>query len=124
MSGAVKTETNLTAAEITKPGQTEPTPTPGDGDRVFYETLLQQRPESRMAQERRVKYGVLPVAEAERLFSLIQRRKGAKGQSPRRPKKEGGKKAKKVRKARIDDDIEVDAGLSVGMDEGIGASAL
>jgi hypothetical protein len=34
-----------------KPGQKFPTPTPGFGDRVFYETLLRQKPESAMAQE-------------------------------------------------------------------------
>jgi hypothetical protein len=34
-----------------KPGQKFPTPTPGFGDRVFYETLLRQRPDSAMAQE-------------------------------------------------------------------------
>lgn len=34
-----------------KPGQKFPTPTPGFGDRVFYETLLRQRPNSAMAQE-------------------------------------------------------------------------
>jgi hypothetical protein len=33
-----------------KPGQKFPTPTPGFGDRVFYETLLRQRPDSIMAQ--------------------------------------------------------------------------
>ena len=32
-------------------GQKFPTPTPGFGDRVFYETLLRQRPDSLMAQE-------------------------------------------------------------------------
>jgi hypothetical protein len=37
--------------EELKPGQKFPTPTPGFGDRVFYETLLRQRPESAMAQE-------------------------------------------------------------------------
>lgn len=34
-----------------KPGQKFPTPTPGFGDRVFYETLYRQRPDSAMAQE-------------------------------------------------------------------------
>jgi hypothetical protein len=34
-----------------KTGQKFPTPTPGNGDRVFYETLLRQRPDSEMAQE-------------------------------------------------------------------------
>eukprot|EP00978_Attheya_sp_CCMP212_P023475 scaffold71976_cov55-Attheya_sp.AAC.1 len=38
-------------AEELKPGQKYPTPTPGFGDRVFYETLYRQRPESNMAQE-------------------------------------------------------------------------
>ena len=37
--------------EELKPGQKFPTPTPGMGDRVFYETLLRQRPDSEMAQE-------------------------------------------------------------------------
>jgi hypothetical protein len=30
---------------LTKPGQKYPTPTPGVAERIFYETLLQQRPE-------------------------------------------------------------------------------
>lgn len=34
-----------------KPGQKFSTPTPGFGDRVFYETLYRQRPDSFMAQE-------------------------------------------------------------------------
>jgi hypothetical protein len=34
-----------------KPGQKFSTPTPGFGDRVFYETLYRQRPDSAMAQE-------------------------------------------------------------------------
>jgi hypothetical protein len=34
-----------------KPGQKFPTPTPGFGDRVFYETLLRQKSDSAMAQE-------------------------------------------------------------------------
>ena len=34
-----------------KPGQKFPTPTPGNGDRVFYETLFRQRPDSEMAQD-------------------------------------------------------------------------
>jgi len=38
-------------ADELKPGQKFPTPTPGFGDRVFYETLYRQRPESEMAQE-------------------------------------------------------------------------
>lgn len=38
-------------SEELKPGQKFPTPTPGFGDRVFYETLYRQKPDSEMAQE-------------------------------------------------------------------------
>lgn len=37
--------------EKLKIGQKHPTPTPGNGDRVFYETLFKERPTSEMAQE-------------------------------------------------------------------------
>uniref|UniRef100_A0AAV1VF20 Uncharacterized protein n=1 Tax=Peronospora matthiolae TaxID=2874970 RepID=A0AAV1VF20_9STRA len=50
-----------------KPGQKHPTPSPGFADRVFYESLLQQRPASRMAQKWCLEYGVLKWAEAEAL---------------------------------------------------------
>jgi hypothetical protein len=33
-----------------KPGQKYPTPAPANGDRVFYESLLEQKPSSEMAQ--------------------------------------------------------------------------
>jgi hypothetical protein len=41
----------MSPKEQVKPGQKFPTPTPGFGDRVFYETLLRQRTDSAMAQE-------------------------------------------------------------------------
>ena len=37
------------------------TPSPGNGDRVFYETLLEQRPDSEMAQKWCVHHGVLGI---------------------------------------------------------------
>ena len=45
-----------------KPGQKYPTPTSGAGDRVFYETLLRQKPDSLMAQEWCLAHGLLPVS--------------------------------------------------------------
>jgi hypothetical protein len=48
---AQKTQIKLTMSADLKPGQKFPTPTPGFGDRVFYETLYRQRPDSAMAQE-------------------------------------------------------------------------
>ncbi|EEY60220.1 uncharacterized protein PITG_12550 [Phytophthora infestans T30-4] len=54
-----------------KPGQKHPTPSPGFADRVFYESLLQQRPDSRMAQKWCLEYGVLKWAEAEALCKKL-----------------------------------------------------
>ena len=66
-----------------KPGQKYPTPAPANGDRVFYESLLDQKPESEMAQEWCLSYGVLPIEKAEKLYKSVCQRKGIKpSQSP------------------------------------------
>ena len=66
-----------------KPGQKYPTPAPANGDRVFYESLLDQKPESEMAQEWCLSYGVLPIEKAEKLYKSVCQRKGIKpNQSP------------------------------------------
>jgi hypothetical protein len=49
--GAARVQQKKHTMGALKPGQKFPTPTPGFGDRVFYETLLRQRPDSAMAQE-------------------------------------------------------------------------
>ena len=41
------------------PGQKFQTPSENDGTRIFYETLLQQRPESRMARQYCVEFGLI-----------------------------------------------------------------
>ena len=108
-----------------KPGQTRPTPTPGMGDRVFYETLLRERPSSVMAQEWCVLHGVLPVEEAARLHKgMVRRRKGGGGgggggAAPASPKR------KKAGKARIvDAQVAFDAGMRSGGGGGMGTAAL
>jgi hypothetical protein len=58
-----------------KPGQKFPTPSPGSGDRVFYDTLLQQRPDSEMAQEWCVSHGTLDLEEAIKVYRIICKRK-------------------------------------------------
>jgi hypothetical protein len=58
-----------------KPGQKYPTPSPGSGDRVFYDTLYHQRPESEMAQEWCVYHGTLDLEEAIKTYRLICKRK-------------------------------------------------
>ena len=55
-----------------------PTPAPGLGDRVFYESLLKEKPESEMAQEWCVHHGVLDEEEAEALLAQIETRKAKK----------------------------------------------
>ena len=54
-----------------KTGQKFQTPSPGYADRVFYESLLEQRPDSEMAQEWCVQYGILPEERAAELWKLI-----------------------------------------------------
>ena len=50
-----------------KPGQKYMTPSPGDGARVFYETLLEQRPDSQMARDWCIAYGILDEAKMKKL---------------------------------------------------------
>ena len=70
-----------------KPGQRYATPSPGNGDRVFYETLLEQRPECEMAQEWCVYYGVLEDTRAHELHQqILKRRNIQSSQSPLRNK--------------------------------------
>ena len=58
-----------------KPGQTKPTPSPGCGDRVFYESLYYQNPDSFMALKWCVEYGVFPPNESEAMFKKLLVRK-------------------------------------------------
>eukprot|EP00594_Rhizosolenia_setigera_P016963 CAMPEP_0178953798 /NCGR_PEP_ID=MMETSP0789-20121207/8621_1 /TAXON_ID=3005 /ORGANISM="Rhizosolenia setigera, Strain CCMP 1694" /LENGTH=123 /DNA_ID=CAMNT_0020635101 /DNA_START=190 /DNA_END=561 /DNA_ORIENTATION=- len=100
-----------------KPGQKFPTPTPGFGDRVFYETLLRQRPDSIMAQEWCVHYGVCPKEEAETLYLAMMQRKGKKVS----PSKSPSRKRKKVK---VEKEESFDTGLTIGGDEAIGEATL
>lgn len=107
-----------------KPGQKHPTPTKGFGDRVFYETLLRQKPESEMAQEWCVAYGVLPEEEAQKIYKKVLKRKGkfppASASKTKSKSKPGVKKEKKkVMKEEVDD-----VGMGVGGSEGVGGVTL
>ncbi len=109
-----------------KIGQKHPTPTPGNGDRVFYETLYNQRPDSEMAQEWCVAYGVLSDEDAAKLYKKIQKRKAAaKSVGSSSPVKSEKKKSSSKKKGKkVMDDVEFDAGIGAGGDEGIGIGAL
>eukprot|EP00590_Aulacoseira_subarctica_P006875 CAMPEP_0172417676 /NCGR_PEP_ID=MMETSP1064-20121228/4208_1 /TAXON_ID=202472 /ORGANISM="Aulacoseira subarctica , Strain CCAP 1002/5" /LENGTH=131 /DNA_ID=CAMNT_0013156165 /DNA_START=29 /DNA_END=421 /DNA_ORIENTATION=+ len=115
-----KKETKKEVEEL-KPGQKYPTPTPGFADRVFYETLLRQRPGSEMAQEWCVSYGVLPDDEAIKLYDKVMKRKKIKtGGSPSKSEVAAAKNTKKRKTNNIHDDVAVDVGMQVGGEEGIG----
>lgn len=77
----------LSQVTLTLPGQKFPTPSPGNGDRVFYESLLEQRPDSEMAQEWCVLYGILDEKRAAQLYALISKRKGILTSSPTKSSK-------------------------------------
>ena len=111
-----------TTMGVLKPGQKYPTPTPGFGDRVFYETLLRQRPDSEMAQEWCVNYGVLPSEEAAKLNKIItkKKQKGQKATPATSTKKSGSGKKKK----RVIQDIEYDADMQAGGEVGLGTATL
>ena len=83
-----------------------PVATPGFGDRVFYETLLRQNPDSAMAQEWCVNYGVLPQKQAEKLFLIVTERKKKQRiggmQSSSSPKK------KKIKVVKKEDDVKAE----------------
>ncbi|GAX27491.1 hypothetical protein FisN_23Hh043 [Fistulifera solaris] len=99
-----------------KPGQKFPTPTPGFGDRVFYETLLQQRPDSFMAQEWCVNYGVLSYERAEELCRQVQERKRRmRAGLPASPVKQEKPKKKKVKVVKEEAaDVVVSGGDGIG----------
>ncbi|CAM9867177.1 unnamed protein product, partial [Ectocarpus fasciculatus] len=102
-----------------KTGQKYPTPSPGSGERVFYETLLEQKPTSEMAQDWCVAYGVLEEQRAAKLYTMILNRKGKKKEvnSPavtknKRPSETAsrGAASSRPRKIRDDEDIVGDTG--------------
>lgn len=96
--------------------------------RVFYETLLHQRPDSIMAQEWCVVYGVLEGKEAVKAHQQMLKRKGKSvsggSASASSPKKEKAKKKSKKSSRILDDNVEFDAGMDAGGDEGIGMATL
>lgn len=58
-----------------KPGQKYATPTPGNGDRVFYESLLKQRCTSEMAQDWCLNHGIMSQKKSKKLLEIVTERK-------------------------------------------------
>mmetsp|Transcript_5509 Transcript_5509/g.8223 ORF Transcript_5509/g.8223 Transcript_5509/m.8223 type:complete len:108 (+) Transcript_5509:120-443(+) len=103
-----------------KPGQKYPTPTRGYGDRVFYETLLRQNPNSSMAAEWCVSYGVLSKGEAAKLYKIMLKKK-KDGKSSLSPVREMKNKKRRIAK---DEAIIDDVGMDVGGSEMVGSATL
>jgi hypothetical protein len=78
--------------------------------------------------ERCVAYGVLPEEESEKVYKAVLKRKGLKKSSssstppPTSTASKNSTKKKKVKK--VLDDVEYDAGMGAGGDEGIGITGL
>lgn len=126
----VKTETE--ELEKRKPGQKFATPTPGHPDRVFYETLLKQKPESHMAQDWCLAYGVCGDDEAQVLYNGVCKRKGfqpVKNAPPlaASPVKKKVKQSSGGGRARSNfpKDMDADTGFeATGVFEGVGTTGM
>ncbi|KDO21313.1 hypothetical protein SPRG_13205 [Saprolegnia parasitica CBS 223.65] len=103
-----------------KPGQKHPTPSPGFADRVFYESLLRQNPESKMAKKWCIEYGVLEADEAAALCKTM----GIAFKAPKELKKTSAKSSSKKKSNVLDDAVD-DIGLHAGSHmEGVGVGSI
>ena len=57
------------------PGQKYDTPDENDGSRIFYESLLKQNPNSKMAMKWCVEYGVLDQTQAKKYQAILEKKK-------------------------------------------------
>ena len=100
-------------------GQKYPSPSPGEGMRVFYETLLIQRNDSKIALKWCTEHGIYPVYTPEKAVKMLA--KLAKSSTSRSSSSSSSsKKRRKLNTTRNDDDFVVDVGMSVGVWEGQG----
>jgi len=83
---------------------------------VFYETLFRNRPDSAMAQEWCVAYGVLSEQEATKVHKKVlerkRRQKGLSNSPVKQPKKK--KKASMVKEESVDPELQISGGDAVG----------
>merc|ERR1719229_1178935 len=91
---ATKGGTKRTKKVYEMPGQKKDTPPELDGARIFYESLLKQNPDSKMAVEYLLKFGLLPRERAEKEVASQDRAKGRKPGGARTVKKAKTKKKK------------------------------
>jgi len=82
------------------PGQKKDPPSELSGSRIFYETLKTQIPESKMAEEYLLKFGLLPREEATRIWEELEKIKKKKGSNANVKKAKASKLKTTKRKAR------------------------
>jgi len=85
-----------------KPGQKKDTPGELNGARIFYETLREQIPDSKMAQEWLLKMGLLPYEEAKAIVEAQQKSKGKSSTSRNTVYKRKALKAPKKKSKFVD----------------------
>ena len=61
--------------DLVLPGQKNPTPPAGDATRAFYESLLEQKPNSLMAMKYCVEYGCLDADKAKEVNKILETNK-------------------------------------------------
>ena len=61
--------------EFILPGQKNSTPPAGDATRAFYESLMEQRPDSFMAKKYCVEYGCLDADKAKEILKELEKKK-------------------------------------------------
>ncbi len=129
-SSSSSSSSNIEIA-MTKPGMRYPMESPGSGDYVFYQTLYQENPSSRMALVWCIEHGVFDKDTAGKLQKSYLKAKqemikinrhGASSSSS--SSSSSGQPRKKKQKVTIQGDIQVDAGLSVTIGEGIGSMTM
>ena len=64
--------------ELILPGQKFATPPAGDATRAFYESLLEQRPDSLMAKKYCVEYGCVDADKAKEFIEILEKNKKKK----------------------------------------------
>lgn len=81
---------------------------------MFYETLLKQLPDSAMAQEWCVAYGVLSYKESKRLSEKVLNRKRQQRGLPAASPTKKAKKPKIIKEEGTEPDLQVSSGDGVG----------
>ncbi|KAA0151485.1 hypothetical protein FNF27_08067 [Cafeteria roenbergensis] len=115
----VAPEADEAPAFYAKYGQRMPTPSPGSGDRVFYESLYKENPASNMAVVWMVEHGVFSKDVAQAMAPRYEEAKLAmKAMSVPTVAPTGSTTAKTV--AKVVAQPAVDPGVSLGGDETVG----